>query len=124
MNLPIPEHSDISIKDAFINIQDWACHNRTVINHSKTKEIDFHRPHPDKLQPLPSIDNVQIARDAKLLGILLNDNLSFDKHVNAVLAACSQQFYVLKMLRDGRMPLMPAEKFNVLFCELVVNHLS
>ena len=50
-----------------------------VINLSKTKEIVFHRPHPGKLSLLPSIDDVQLVREAKLLGILITDNLSFDE---------------------------------------------
>ena len=43
---------------------------------------------------------MQIVREAKRLGISLTDNLSFDKHVNAVLTVCSQRFYLLKILQD------------------------
>jgi hypothetical protein len=79
----VPELSDISMKEEFANIQDWACRNKMVINLSKTKET---RPHPGKFSLLPSIGGVEIVREAKLLGVILTDNFSFDKHVNSILA--------------------------------------
>jgi hypothetical protein len=120
-NLLVPELSDISMKEEFANIQDWACRNKMVINLSKTKEIVFRRPHPGKFSLLPSIDEVEIVREAKLLGVILTDNFSFDKHVNSILATCSRRFYLLKLLRDGG---MPVDKLNVVFCALIVNRLS
>jgi hypothetical protein len=115
-NLLVPELSDISMKEEFANIQDWACRNKMVINLSKTKEIVFRRPHPGKFSLLPSIDEVEIVREAKLLGVILTDNFSFDKHVNSILATCSRRFYLLKLLRDGG---MPVDKLNVVFVLLL-----
>ena len=83
-----------------------------VINLSKTKEIVFRRPHPGKFALSPSIEEVEIVQEAKLLGVILTDNFSFDKHVNSILATCSQRFYLLKLLRDGG---MSADKLNVVF---------
>ena len=120
-NLLVPEQSDISMKEEFTNIQDWARRNKMVINLSKTKEIVFRRPHPGKFALSPSIEEVEIVREAKLLGVILTDNFSFDKHVNSILATCSQRFYLLKLLRDGG---MPADKLNVVFCALIVNRIS
>lgn len=120
-NLLVSERSDISMKDEFTNIQDWACRNKMVINLSKTKEIVFHRPHPGKFSLLPSIEEVEIVREVKLLGVILTDNFSFDKHVNSILATCSQRLYLLKLLRDCGMPI---DKLNVVFCALIVNRLS
>jgi hypothetical protein len=41
----------------------------------------------------------------RTLGLQYRTNLSLEKHINAVLATCSQRFYLLKLLRDGGMPL-------------------
>jgi hypothetical protein len=87
------------------------------LNLCKTKEIAFLMPHPGKLSLLPRFDNVLIVREAKLPGILFTENLSFDKHVNCVLAVCNQRFYLLKMLRHGG---LLVGKLNVVFCSLVV----
>jgi hypothetical protein len=42
-----------------------------VINLSKTQEIVFRRPYPGKFSLLLSIDEVEIVREAKLLGVIL-----------------------------------------------------
>lgn len=119
-NVLVPEHSDISVAAEFANIQDWARINKMTINLSKTKEIVFRRPHPSKFTvPFNGI-NIEQVTDAKLLGVILSDNLSFEKHINAVLATCSQRFYLLKLLRDGGMPL---SCLHVVFCSLVVNRI-
>ena len=120
-NLAVPEHSDISIQEEFANIRDWAQRNKMIINYSKTKEIVFHRPHPTKLSLQPSIDTIEMVREAKLLGVVLADNFIFEKHVNAILASCSQRFYLLKLLRDCGMPI---KKLDVVYCALIINRLS
>jgi hypothetical protein len=120
-NVLVPEHSDVTLAAEFANIQDSARLNKMMINLSKTKEIVFHRPHPSKFT-VPLIDNsIEQVTDAKLLGLILSDNLSFENHINAVLAACSQRFYLLKLLRDGGMPL---SCLNTVFCSLIVNRLA
>lgn len=120
-NLLVPEKSDITMKEEFENVLDWARRNKMIINFSKTKEIVFHRPHPSKFSLLPSFDNIAMVRQAKLLGILISDNLSFESHVNAVLCSCSQRFYLLKMLRDGGMSI---RNLNVIYDALIVNRIS
>jgi hypothetical protein len=102
-NLLVPQHSDFSMVDEFNHIQDWARQNKMIINYTKTKEIVFHKPHPSKYALAPSFQNIEIIHDAKLLGVILSDNLSFEKHVCSLLACCSQRFYLLKLLRDGGM---------------------
>ena len=120
-NVLVPEHSDVSLAAELANIQDWARINKMTINLSKTKEIVFHRPHPSKFT-VPFIDNnIERVTDAKLLGVILSDNLSFEKHINAVLATCSQRFYLMKLLRDGGMPL---SCLDVVFCSLIVSRIT
>jgi hypothetical protein len=91
-NLLVPELPDISMKEEFTNLQDWACQNKMVMNLYKTKQIVFRRPHPDKFTLLPSIDEAESVREAKLSGVISTDNFSFDKHVNSILATCSRRF--------------------------------
>jgi hypothetical protein len=81
-------------------------------------KIVFRRPHPGKFSFLPNRDEVKIVREAKLLGVMLTNNFSFDEHDNSILATCSCRFYLLKLLRDGG---MPVDKLNDAFCALIVN---
>ena len=71
-----------------------------LINLLKTKEIVFRRPNPRlHISPLP-ITEVQQVSSAKLLGVTLCNTLSFTTHVENMLKICSQQVYLLKLLRD------------------------
>lgn len=120
-NLLVPERSAVTIQQEFAHVQEWACRNKMTINLSKTKELVFHRPHPSKHSISPSFSNIELVEDAKLLGVLLSHNLSFEKHLTFVLASCSKRFYLLKNLRDGGMPLC---KLSEIFCSLVVSRVS
>jgi hypothetical protein len=83
--------------DEFINVQNWASENKVIITYSKTIEIFFHWPHPTKFSVLPSFNDIELTLEDKLLGIVLSDNLPFEKHVTAVLTCCSQRIYLLKL---------------------------
>jgi gmma-aminobutyric acid receptor subunit gamma/cGMP-dependent protein kinase 2 len=120
-NLLVPQHSDISMVEEFNNVLNWAQKNTMIINYSKTKEMVFHRPHPTKFSVLPSFTDIEITHEARLLGIVLSDGLSFERHVAAVLACCSQRFYLLKLLRDGG---MTGDNLDVVFVSLIINRLT
>jgi len=67
---------------------------------SKTKEIVFRHPSINHfLSPAPISDVAEIS-SAKLLGVILQNNLHFDEQITAFLKICSQRSYLLKMLRD------------------------
>jgi hypothetical protein len=70
---------------------------------------------------LPSFSETELVREANLLGIILSGNLSFEKHVQEILACVSKRFYLLKNWREGG---MPASKINVIFSSLIVNRIT
>jgi hypothetical protein len=117
----MPERSAVTIQQVFAHVREWACRNKMTINLSKTKESVFHRTHPSKHSISPSFSNIELVEDAKLLGVLLSHNLSFEKHLTLVLASCSKRFYLLKNLRDEGMPLC---KLSEIFCSLVFSRVS
>jgi hypothetical protein len=120
-NLLVPENCEVSLQDEFVHVQDWASQNKMIINFAKAKEIVFHRPHPSRFYVLPTFSHIELVNDAKLLGVIFSSSLSFEKHLNYVLACCSKRFYLLKSLRDGGMPI---SKLNDIFCSLVVNRIT
>jgi hypothetical protein len=71
-----------------------------TVNYAETKEIVFRRLHSTKLPILPTFYDIELVHD-----VYLSDKLSFEEYVSQVLASCSKRFYLLKMLRDGGMPL-------------------
>jgi len=74
-----------------------------ILNFIKTKENVFHRPGPKKLHMFPSVESielVELVEQAKLLGVILQNNFNVNSHVNYVLTLCSQRLFLLKRLRD------------------------
>ena len=114
--LLVPSDSNIGLEEEFANIQHRASINKMKINLDKTKEIVFKRPNPRRsVHPAPVAYNV---RTAKLLGVVLCDSLLFDEHVHAVLKACSQRMYLMKLLRDQG---LPSKELHCIFHALVVS---
>jgi hypothetical protein len=70
---------------------------------------------------LPNFNDIELTHDAKLLGNVLTDSLSFEKYVTAFLTCCSQRFYLIKLLRDGD---MSVNNLDFVFSSLIVNRIT
>ena len=55
-----------------------------------------------------------------LLGVVVQDTFSVDMHVNYILSICSQRIFLLKRLRDQR---LPVKHLNTVFQALIVSRL-
>ena len=88
-NLLVSANFDTDIVQEFQHIKQCAMLNKMLINMSKTKEIVFRRPSIKHfLSPAP-ISDVSGVSSAKLLGVILQNNLHFDEQITAVLKICS-----------------------------------
>ena len=95
-----PASSPVSLSDEFNHVQQWADSNQMKINILKTKEIVFHRSNARRSDIPTQIDiNIQQVDCVKLLAIFFTDNISFCPHVNALITALNQCFYLLGQLR-------------------------
>jgi hypothetical protein len=104
-NLLVPQHTDATLHIEFNNILQWAQRNKMVLNVGKTKEIVFRCPRIHLTDFQPSFRDIELVDELRLLGIVLNGKLTFNKHVDMLLALGYQRFYLLKFLRDQGMPL-------------------
>ena len=80
--LLVPANFDIDIVQEFQHIKQWAMLNKTLINIQR-KCI----PPPSIkhfLSPVPISDVAQVS-SAKLLGVILQNNLHFDEQITAIL---------------------------------------
>ena len=66
-------------------------------NEAKTKEVVFQRPRPKRLHMNQALDGVELVQNAKLLGVILLENVSVEMHVNY---HCVVKKYLLKRVRD------------------------
>lgn len=98
----VPEHSDTELNSEFINVKNFALLKKLMINFVKTKELIFWRTIPDN-NILQCLTEIELITDCKLLGIQIDNRLLFDKHMSSILSACSQRFYLLKLLKNQGM---------------------
>jgi hypothetical protein len=119
-NLLVPEFTDVDMKDEFDAILAWATANKMVLNMNKTKELVFHRPSPNKyLSPVPLCD-IELVREARILGVYFSDTLSMECHVNYILKICAQRSYLLKLLsKQG----LSALHLHTVFYALIMSRL-
>ena len=85
---------------------EWSRKNRVVLNPDKCKElrISFDR-NPEAFDPA-SIDGneIEVVNSAKLLGITISDNSTWNAHVNEVVKKASKKLYFLVQLKRARLP--------------------
>ena len=118
--LLVPDGSDTSVKEEHQHIKNWAKTNDQTVNEKKTKLSIFRRPR-SKLVDDVSGCQIEKVEKFKLLGVTLDNKLTFVTHITDVLSACSQRLYLLKLLRDHG---MPPSCLHIIFVSLVVNKIT
>ena len=92
---------DTNLQCATEQVIQWCKDNRMSLNTEKTKTmvISFSKLTP-KFQPI-TIDNTQIEdiNTFKLLGVKINNKLSWEEHVNYICKKAAQRLYFLVLLK-------------------------
>jgi len=98
--LLVPELCDVKIEDELSNITRWSIVNKLQLNLRKSKEIVFRRSNVH-LDILPGqLDSIERMHCVKLLAVFIDSKcVSFCEHVEHLLSACNQRFYLLSQLR-------------------------
>ena len=78
------------------NMLDWSTRHGLKINVKKCKSLLI-RKSPD-LMPV-TLNNVENVSELKLLGVTLNDKLSWNSHISCVMKTASKKMYALRILR-------------------------
>ena len=68
----------------------WASVNKLVLNLLKNKEIVFKRPRALHFHMPPALEETEQLHCVKLLGVLFQDNLKMDSHVQYNVSQCAQ----------------------------------
>ncbi len=81
----------------------WSDRNGMQLNVDKTKEmiVSFSRKHPSEGIPPLTIGGAEIERitSAKVLGVVVSSNLSWQAHIDYICPNASRRLYFLSMLR-------------------------
>uniref|UniRef100_A0A1B6KLP9 Reverse transcriptase domain-containing protein n=1 Tax=Graphocephala atropunctata TaxID=36148 RepID=A0A1B6KLP9_9HEMI len=90
-----PEDVSISAYIALHMTYDYCSVNNLAANPSKTKQINFGR-RGDQIPNLPDIESVD---QSNLLGLVLDSNLTWSPHINALCKKLSSALYVIKRVK-------------------------
>ena len=101
--------------------------NKLHINLSKCCFIDFNPPKPEELelekqQFTLRIHNNKIKRvnEIKFLGVVIDENLNWNSHINKLLKKLSCSTGVLNLIKNN----IPEELYKDLYCTLFESHLA
>ena len=77
------------------NMKNWCDSNGLILNSNKTKLLIFNKRRLKTPLSLPLSPSTEL----KILGVLFQDNLLWDNHINYICKAASQRIYLLKQMK-------------------------
>ena len=84
----------------------WSIDNRVQLNNDKCKElrISFAKKSPEFNPILINGEELEIVRSAKLLGITISHNLSWNNHIIEIVKKAAKRLYFLVQLKRAKVP--------------------
>ena len=114
-----------NINKELCKISDWLSVNKLSLNVPKSKYMIFHSPHK-KLDenhiPEIYINNTPITRttDFNFLGLIINDTVKWDSHINYISGKISRVLGVMKRIKR----FVPLNVLKLIYCSLISSHLN
>ena len=105
-----------TLNSELCKLDQWLQSNRLSLNLDKTCYMIFSNRNKSITNPVKLRNyNVKLVNDTKFLGIIVDDNLSFCKHINYVAGKVSKTCGVLGRIRS----FVPSSVFKTLYFSLV-----
>ena len=118
------ENLEMSINQELKIINDWFRANKLSLNANKTKYILFHTKQKAKsITPINLIlseTSIERVQTTKFLGIALNENLSWEPHINTVASKIGYALYHMYRLKHE----LPTSTLKLLYHGLIHPHLT
>ena len=113
------------LKECLSELHFWFCHNGLALNPDKTDVILLGTTQRAKtLSPISTISiagtPVSLSSNIKILGVTLNNTLSFDNHVSYLSRSC---YYHIRALHHIR-PSISEDVSKMIACSMVGCHLD
>ena len=99
------------LQESANNISQWCMVNKMKINTNKTKEIAI-----NFARSSDHIPTLEINGQAKLLGVTISNDLSWEAHINAITAKASQRLFFLRILQHAK---VSVDKMLAIYCSIV-----
>ena len=89
--LLVSEKTDVQILDELNSVTNWASINKLTISVSNTIELVFHRSNPRNYIPPVEVNDIERVSYFKLLGVWLQEDMGFTRHVDCITHICNQR---------------------------------
>ena len=89
-------------KKAFQDINAWFINNRLTLNFNKTQFLEFRTNHysNDIIQSAYDLKGITNATEARFLGLILDNTLSWKKHIEQVVSKMCSACYALQNIKS------------------------
>ena len=100
------EGTDSKIQTAADQALLWSCNNKMVINADKTKEMVIYFGRKPLKTSSIKIDNrdIESVNSAKVLGVIINNQLKLNNHIDYITKKASSRLYFLRLLQRAGVP--------------------
>ena len=97
---------DSKLQMAADQASEWSLNNNMLINTEKTKElIIYFGKRPSSFEKIKMLDNqIETVECTKLLGVTINNKLTWHDHVEQITSKAASRLYFLRMLRRTGIP--------------------
>ena len=114
-----------TVNNELKEVVNWFKCNKLSLNASKTNLIFIGTPHLTKNIASDMhiyLDGCQLKRvsNAKFLGLVLDENLTWKSHIHSICNTCSRNIGVLNKLKH----ILPKPSLYQLYCTLILPHLT
>ena len=143
----LAKHKNLQTLVDYVNLElqkvaNWFLSNKMAINTTKTKFILFRTQgkivdanickivynnneigtpdNPNLIFPIERIQNSGPTKNFKLLGVMLDEYLSFDSHITLLCSKIAKSLYIINRVKN----LLPKESLVTLYYALIHSHLS
>ena len=102
LNLIVPASQSHTIQNELQAIESWSQDNNLTLNTKKSTEIIIYRPKSRNANlPPPPIPGIQRVDQMVVLGVTVQNQLSFKPYIDCLVSRCAQTFFALRVLRSN-----------------------
>jgi hypothetical protein len=102
----ISNNSPSQLPANIISCSEWSSVNNMKLNVSKTKELRvcFSKLIPSFAPITICGQEVDVVSEAKLLGVVLSDDLKWNRHIDYICKKAAKRLYGLRLLKRNALP--------------------
>ena len=103
-------------EDIADKVTEWSMQNRVKLNSEKCKElrISLVKNEPQSVPIVVDGKELERVTSAKLVGLTISSNLTWNEHISDVIKKASKRLYFLVLLKRSRVPRHDTSTFTLL----------